>query len=288
MKSDFTFAKDDAHRFLPWQLGIMVALATLLLSLVLSLGGWMGTHESDYSGTFSVIIPGSAENLDEKTDAVKKLLQADAAVSQVQVMKESELLGLLEPWIGEGEALSGVKLPVVVDATIKPESQPDNKALEKGLAQIDPAIELDTHSSWAAIFSAFIRILQWLAVALVATVIGAMTLMITFSARASLHMHERTVSLLHGMGAEDRYIARQFQQENFKIGLKAAAIGVAVAGVCFWLLNLTVAAIDTPVLPSFSFQHTHWILLALMPFASAGIVLLATRYSVLAQLRKVL
>ena len=288
MKSDFTFTKDDAHRFLPWHIGIMVALATLLLSLVISLSGWVGTHQQDYSGAVSVIIPGSLDKLDEVTGRVKSTLSKDRAVQEVKQLSEGQLRHLLKPWIGDGDALFDMALPVVLEVTLKPEATMNEAEMKTALSAIDPTIELDTHNSWAEIFAAFIRILQWLAVMLVATIIGAMTLMITFSARASLHLHERTVSLLHGMGAEDGYIARQFQNAHFKIGLKAAAVGVVCAAAGFMLLGQAVMSIKTPVLPSFGLTAPHIALLLLMPLACALVVLVATRCSILAQLRKIL
>lgn len=289
MKSDFTFAKDDAHRFLPWHIGIMVALATFLLSLVFALGGWVGNHQQDYATNVSVIIPGSVEKLDEKTTLVKAALAKEKAIANVKQVSENNLRALLTPWIGSGDALQDMSLPVVLDITLKEGKETlDESKLKAALAEIEPTIELDTHNSWAEVFAAFIRILQGLAVMLVGTILGAMTLMIVFSARASLHLHERTVSLLHAIGAEDVYIARQFQNEHFKIGLKAAAIGAACAAFAYWGLGLCVAGIKAPVLPTFQFSYPHIALVLLMPFACAMIVRAATRYSVLTQLGKIL
>jgi cell division transport system permease protein len=289
MRSDLSFAKDDTHRFLPWHIGIMVALATLLLLLVFSLGQWVGTHQEDYDQNASVIIPGSLEKLDETTDLVTDVIRKDPAVATVKPVSEAKLKELLTPWIGSGDAMFDMALPVVLDITLKDnEKKLNTAALQKALSDIEPTIELDTHNSWAEVFNAFIRVLQWLAVLLVATILGAMTLMITFSARASLHLHERTVSLIHGMGAEDGYIARQFQNEHFKIGLKAAAIGAVCAAISYFALGRAVASINTPVLPDFQFTVPHIVLILLMPVGCACIVLLATRYSVLGQLRKAL
>lgn len=289
MKSDFTFAKDDAHRFLPWHIGIMVALATLLLSLVVSLGQWVGTHQGDYSGNFSVILPGSLPKLDEKTRQAKAIILKDKAVESVNAVSEGNLRDMLTPWIGSGDALFDMALPVVLDVTLKKDAKNiDLKALSQELGKIDPTIEVDGNNSWAEMFATFIRILQGLAVLLVGTILAAMVLMITFSARASLHMHGRTVNLLHAMGAEDGYIARQFQNEHFKIGLKAAAIGSGAAALAYFLLGRAVSSIQTPVLPSFAFEPPHIALMLIMPLACALIVLMATRLSVLAQLKKVL
>lgn len=289
MTSDFTFAKDDTHRFLPWHIGIMVALATLLLSLVISLSEWVGTHSQDYAGNVSVILPGSLDKLDDKTDQAKTLLSKQKSVATVAVVSEKNLRDMLTPWIGSGDALFDMALPVVLDVTLKKDSKAiDLKELARDLSAIDPTIEVDGNNSWAEVFASFIAILQGLAVLLVATILAAMTLMITFSTRASLHMHARTVNLLHAMGAEDAYIARQFEGEQFKIGLKAAACGTAAAALAYFALSRTVASIKTPVLPAFDFMAPHMIMMLAMPLTCALIVLLATRYSVLAQLKKVL
>ena len=289
MKSDFTFAKDDAHRFLPWHIGIMVALATFLLSLVFALGGWVGNHQQDYAANVSVIIPGSTPQLDDKTAQVKAVLAKEKTIANVKQVSENNLRELLAPWIGSGDALQDMSLPVVLDITLKDGKESlDEGKLKTALAEIEPTIELDAHNSWAEVFAAFIRILQGLAVVLVGTILGAMALMIVFSARASLHLHERTVNLLHAMGAEDLYIARQFQNEHFKIGLRSAGIGATVAAFAYWGLGLCVAGIKAPVLPTFEFSMPHMALVLLMPFACAMIVRMATRYSVLTQLGKIL
>ena len=82
MKSDFTFAKDDTHRFLPWHIAIMVSLAGLMLLLALSLSSWVGTHQNDYDGSISVIIPGNVKNIETKTDQVVALLQKNKATKE--------------------------------------------------------------------------------------------------------------------------------------------------------------------------------------------------------------
>ncbi len=290
MKSEFTFTRDDSHRFLPWHIGTMVALATLLLALVISLGQWVGGHAQDYSGSLSVIIPGSVEKLDEKTQSVKTLLSKQSEIAQTHIVSEADLRELLAPWIGTGDALTDAALPVVIDLTLtkKADAEALRKSLLPKLADIAPTIEIDSKNSWAALFAQFIAILQILAISLVLVVVVAMVMMIAFSARASLHLHKRTVNLLHAMGAEDAYIARQFQNELFKIGLRGAVIGAAIAAVAYIALGFAIAKLKAAVLPSFDVTFAHIILVVLMPFICALIALISTRLSVLGQLKRVL
>ncbi len=290
MKSEFTFTRDDSHRFLPWHIGTMVALATLLLALVVSLGQWVGGHAQDYSGSLSVMIPGSVEKLDEKTQSVKSLLSKQSGITEIHVVSESDLREMLAPWIGTGDALTDTALPVVIDLTLgeKVGAEALRKSLLPKLADIAPTIEMDSKNSWAELFAQFIAILQMLAIALVAVVVVAMVMMIAFSARASLHLHKRTVNLLHAMGAEDAYIAKQFQNELFKIGLRGALMGAAVAACGYLLLGFATASLKSAVLPRFDFTTAHVVLLVGMPFICALIALISTRLSVLSQLKRVL
>ena len=132
------------------------------------------------------MLPGSLEKLDEKTAAVKSLLSKEKSISGVRQLEESEIRKLLAPWIGEGDALFDNALPVVIDISLLSGKTLDMQALRLSLSAIDPAVQLEGKSDWAEVFERFVRILQWLAFALVITIFAGMTLMITFSARASI------------------------------------------------------------------------------------------------------
>lgn len=290
MKSEFTFARDDSHRFLPWHIGTMVALATLLLALVVSLGGWVGSHARDYNGNMSVILPGSLDKLDEKSKKVQSLLKEQDGVVSINMVAESELLDMLEPWIGDGDALTDTALPIVIDVMLaeKTDAAVIQKSIRPKLMDIAPTIELDNKNSWADLFARFVGMLQALALVLVLVILVAMILMIAFSARASLHSHRRTVNLLHTMGAEDSYIAKQFQNEHFKISLKGATCGALVATAGFLLFGWATSSLEAAILPSFSIHNGHIALVVAMPFVCALIALISTRMAVLSQLKRVL
>ena len=286
MKSDFTFANDDAHRFMPWHVGIMVALACLLLSLMLSLGQWAGGQKNGYENTLTLIVPGSLEHVDDKVEAVRKTLLNNPAVSKVTAVKEAELRAMLVPWIGKGDALSDVAVPIVLDVELHKKLDVD--ALQKTLSALAPGIEIDSHQHWVDTFATFTRIMQVLSGGLALVVLGAMAFIIMFSARASLHLHSRNVQLLHSIGAEDSYIAKQFQNEHFWLGLRGALPGAVIAMLAFWLLGMSVSHLDAPLLPNFHLTWAHIGLLVLMPIFSALIALCSTRFSVLRELRQVL
>ena len=54
--------------------------------------------------------------------------------------------------------------------------------------------------------------------------------------------NREVVEVLHFVGANDDYIAREFQRRFFELGLKGAGIGAAVALLVIVLVGLTTAS----------------------------------------------
>ncbi len=294
MKPDFTFARDDSQRYLPWHIGIMVALASLLLFLVASLGKWVGTHRDDYRTNIAVLIPGTLENLENTSNLVKNTLEKNPSIAAITRINDQELRDSLKPWLGDYDSLTETTLPIVFDVKLRAEAaKSENPAiliseLNKILSEINPAIDIDEHESWAELFSSFIHVMQIVSMILAIAVLAAMTMVIMFSARASLHLHKNTVNLLHEIGAEDDYIARQFQNEHAAICLRAAAAGVACALGFYIILAWWIGNLGNEILPRFDLSSIHIAIAVLIPPACLLIVIMATRYSVLSQLKKAL
>lgn len=284
--ADINFAADDAHRFLPWLVGIMVCLAAMLLCLSLTLNGWIIDRGDGYAGSFTVNIPAGTDNLSEKTNRIASALKALPEVTDVSRLSEDKLKDMLAPWLGNAD---GLPLPVVLDVTLKSASSSiDYNALEKTLSGIASGTEVDAHERWVAAFSRFSAAAQGLIAIFAAVIIGGIGLMIAFTSRASLKLHNKTVHLLHSIGAEDSYITRQFQREACLLVLPGAVAGCAAAGTIYWLAGKYMASLAASVIPSLAMGGGHVALLILIPPACAGVAWAAVRVAVAQQLESVL
>lgn len=286
--SDFYFSGDDSHRYLPWLIGIMSALATLLLFLGVTLNGWIIATGGHYNRSFTVNIPAS-NSQDAVVQNVQTTLERNAAVASVGRISEEKLLKMLEPWLGNSEAGKNLPLPVVFDVALKsndPKNAPDYVALEKDLLSIAKGIEIDAHQRWIAAFSDFSTTAQVVLSLLALILMAAMAMMIAYTSRASLKLHGKTLHLLHSIGAQDSYITRQFQHEAGRLVLLGAVSGSAAAGLMFLAMGQYAASLSEAAIPALDFSINHVKLLVAMPLGCAVLAWLVARFAVQHQLRQ--
>ena len=287
-RSDIYFAADDAHAFLPWIIGIMASMATLLLCLGVTVGSWVIDHSENYANSFTVNVPSSADNVADKLPKLLDTLEKAPGVVSVSQIKEEKLRSMLKPWLGNNVDAEALPLPFVFDVTIASDSPMDYKKLQAQLGGMIDGTEVDSHEAWIANFIHFSAALRSVMAALAVLIIGGLALMIAFTSRASLKLHARTVNLLHSIGAEDRYILRQFQREALLVSLRGTVPGCIAAGLSYWGAGLYMASLQSPVMPSFAILHAHIALLVLMPIACSIVSVVAARVSVIKQLQRVL
>lgn len=292
MRADIAFSSDDSHRFLPWLIGMMVLLAALLLCFVVTINGWVIDKNSSYSNNITVNIPaldGEKQQPDERVGKVISALQQSSGVANVTRVEQAALQKMLVPWLGENMANNAdIPLPVVLDVTIKNGFNVDVQKLQGALSQIADGTEVDIHEEWVNAFvkfSAAIRAVMTLFAVLIIVIIG---LMIAFTSRASLHLHGKAVRLLHSIGAEDGYIARQFQQESCAITLRGASAGCAIAAVVFFAMDYYMKSLGNPSIPSLAISYFHFELLAGVAIVCGLVAWITARVAVMNQLKKML
>lgn len=288
-RSDIPFASDDSHRFLPWLIGVMACLATLLLCVGVTINGWIISHNSNYSGSFTVNVPAGLSDADSKIGKVQDNLKKITGVTDVSKLTDGQVKDLLKPWLGNDDTLDSLPLPVVIDVTMdSAAAHPDYASLQKTLAAIAPGTEIDAHERWVSAFADFSATAQFLMTVFAVLILSSMGVMIAFTSRASLKLHAKTVHLLHAIGAEDRYIARQFQGEAFKLVLPGAALGCLAAGFIYWAIGIYITSLPASLMPSLSMRKAHLILLLMMPPLCAFAACAVSRWSVMRQLQDTL
>lgn len=288
IRSDIYFAADDAHTFLPWLIGIMVFLATLLMCLGISVNSWVTDSGSDYSNQFTVNIPANTENIDKKTLLIQKSLKKIKAISSYRQISRDEIGEMLRGWLGNMENISDLPLPIIYEVTLKtsPSTAIDYEKLQAELEKDISGIEIDTHQTWVLAFASLSAAVQSLSIILALLVIGGIGVMIAFTSRAALSLHSKTVKLLHSIGAEDNYIALLFQMETFRLVLPGATIGAIIACAAYFLAGQYISSLDSSIMPSIELGKPHYILLILMPIACTLVAWFVSRYAVTHQLER--
>ncbi len=291
MRVDIAFSSDDSHRFLPWLIGMMVALAALLLCFVVTINGWVIERHGDYTNNITVNIPVIDSEHVPSDEAINKIidtLQKSQGVAMVTRVEPEKLQKMLVPWLGETMASAELPLPIVLDVTLKNGVTVDVHKLQDALAQLIANTEVDTHEAWVTAFISFSTAIRTVITMFAVLIVVSIGLMIAFTSRASLRLHSKAVHLLHSVGAEDNYIARQFQQEACSLTMRGAGAGCIIAAIGFWGMGQYMQSLGNSSIPSLAMSQTHFILLIIVAL-SCGLVAWATaRISVMKQLRQML
>ncbi len=211
------------------------------------------------------------------------------STSEIKIIGARHGEKMFETLCGKEEmSKADLPLPVVLDVTLKQGVTVDIPKLQAALSLLAPGTEVDTHEAWVSAFISFSTAIRTVITMFAVLIVVSIALMIAFTSRASLHLHKKAVHLLHSVGAEDKYIARQFQHEACMVTMRGASAGCAIAALGFWGMGFYMQSLGNPSIPSLAMGKTHFILLASVAL-SCGIVAWATaRISVLKQLKQML
>lgn len=275
---------------MPWVISIMLFLTLLVAAAGLTLANAARQGSDDLAQQVTIqIIEADPVARSAQRALVAKKLRSVTGVSDVIAVPDSEVRGLLEPWLGTGVIDADIPVPALVD--LKLNGVPDAKALEKleqTLRPIAPNIRIDSHSSWMAPFFDLMSALVWLSVAVLFLLLLATSAVVILAVRSALNTHRETIQIMHMMGGTDIQAARLFQRRIALDTLLGGGVGfVAAAGVIL-LLGGRFAAVEPGLLAGAAFPWYGWVVLALIPLAVMGLAMLMARWTVVSALKKIL
>lgn len=283
---DIPFSRDDANRFLPWIIAFMMFLTGLVLSLSLTLNTAVLKWNGDFQHSFTVQIPQIDGAGTATPEEMVALLKANEWAESADEISREDMKRLIEPWLGEGEALDALPLPLLVEVKVREGQVVDIAGLEKRLQKLVPGTEIDDYQRWMTRFSSFSQTVQWgafgVAVLIVATTLGIVIL----AAKTALRLHQQTVEILYTIGAKDDYIAEQFQLNAMHLVLKGATVGTLMAVAVYVLMAQLGGSLESVLLPSLEFTPGHVILFIALPVVTASAAMYSTRCAVLALLKR--
>jgi cell division transport system permease protein len=274
---------------MPWVITIMMFLTVLAAAAGLALSAGADRIEQQVGNrvTVQIVEPNPDQRAAQARAAAAALGRLDG-VSQVRSVPDQEVAALLEPWLGEHAADADLPVPAMIDVDLSAEGRRRLPALQAAVRQVAPSAIVSDVAEWLTPLSNLLGSLQWLAVGLVALMIGATGATVVLAARASLNTHNQTIEILHLMGATDHQIARLFQRRIALDVLFGGLLGLAIALVVLVLIGGRVSAIGSELLGAASLPEGGWMLLILLPVAGAILAVLVARVTILRALGRLL
>ncbi|WP_134500516.1 cell division protein FtsX [Microvirga pakistanensis] len=184
------------------------------------------------------IRPNPKRAIDEDVARAVTLARQTPGVEQAQAFTKEESERLLEPWLGSGLDFKDLPVPRLIVIKLKEDARPDFGPLRQSLQKDVPGATLDDHALWVSRLSTMANTIIGTGIFLVTLVLVAAGLAVIFATRGAMAGNKEVVEVLHFVGANDDFIAREFQRRFFKLGLRGSAVGAGAALALTTVLGL--------------------------------------------------
>ena len=255
----------------PWIVAVMSFTILLIAASGLIVAGAAATLERSIAHRFSLEVPGGAD-----VEALAARMRAVPGIASADPVSEAEMRATLENWLGRAADSPELPVPALVDFDLAEGA--DGAAVRGALARLAPEGEVVAHGDSVAPLLGSLRLLQWVALALVVLLGLAASAAVVLAARGAMDTDRHTVEVLHGIGATDAQISRLFQRRIALDTLIGALGGALLAG-----LVMAIAAAGAwwaGEMAGLRLGLADFLVLALLPFALTAAATLAARAAI--------
>lgn len=251
----------------------MAFLTVFALALSMAAGRLATSWAEDLARASTIRISAPEGQLAAQTATVLRVLEQTPGIASARALTPDEQRALLEPWFGPDLPLESLPMPQIVEVQ-EASGGYDADGLRLRLQAEAPGAVLDEHNRWRrplVTAAGRLRLLGWVAIALIGAATGAM---VTLAAHAALAANAQVIAVLRLVGATDGYIAGAFVRRFTLRTLTGAAVGTVVGLVALLLMP---SAGDTGgILTGLRFSGLQWLWPLMVPLLAAAVAFLAT------------
>ena len=276
---------------------IMTFLASMTAGAVELIATASASWSEDVTRELTIQVrPRGNRDLDADVNKATDLARGVPGIDSVRAYTKQESERLLEPWLGSSLPFDQMPVPRIVVLSLDPKVPlPDFTALKRQLADAVPTATLDDHRQWSARLATMARALVLVGLMVLALVLIATGLAIAFATRGAMAGTREIINVLHLVGAEDRFIADEFQRHFLMMGLRGGLIGSALAVMAFLFAGaLSSRWIATPqgeqieaLFGTFTLGARGYVAVICIAFVVAGLTAIVTRRTVYRNLRDI-
>jgi cell division transport system permease protein len=227
-------ARNVAGRALVLVIAIMTFLSCLTFGAVTLVRDTASVWESQISREATIQIkPVEGLDMEAALATAAEIAGSTQGVRGTRIVDREATARLLEPWLGSGLDIGALPVPRLVIVTIDETNPPDFTALRAALADRLPTATLDDHRTWVDRLVAMARTTVTIGIAVLVLMLSATVLAVVFATRGAMAGNGHIIEVLHFVGAEAGFIAREFRRHFLLTGMKGAAAGGAAAVLVF-------------------------------------------------------
>src|ERR1700730_1360334 len=226
-----------AGRALIAVIAIMTFLASITIGAVMLLRAAAGDWQADLAREVTIQIrPVAGRDIEAASAKAAAIAGAVRGVAGVRPFSKQDSAQLLQTWLG-GLALEDLPVPGTVAVALAPGESPELEKLGGSLAEQVPPASLDDHREFVDHMRVMTRAIVAGATGVLALVMLATILSVTFATRGAMATNRQVIEVLHFIGAKNDFIAGHFQRHFLLLGLKGGAIGGGLALLLFGLID---------------------------------------------------
>jgi cell division transport system permease protein len=227
-----------AGRALIAVIAIMTFLASITIGAVMLLRAAAGDWQAELAREVTIQIrPAAGRDIEADIAKAAAIAGAVRGVAGVRPYSRQDATQLLQPWLG-GLALDELPVPRLVAVVIAPGEAPDLERLRGALIEQVPPASLDDHREFVDHMRLMSRAIVAGATGVLALVMIATILSVTFATRGMMATNRQVIEVLHFIGARNSFISGHFQRHFLLLGLKGGALGGGLALLLFALADL--------------------------------------------------
>lgn len=288
--NDLPLRSDPANRFLPWIVALMVYLATLSLTVAFSVSSLINQWQVGFQSHITVEIPNTSFNEDASsnqetlTQQVLDLIKQMPQVGKIKLLSTKEILQNFNTQISI-ESTNEQFLPQLIDVEIIERNDISLAQLEQHLHMLSPHIVIEDHLDWKEGLFELAQSTQIISFLILGMIVAATMGTIAFTSQTSLIIHRQIIEILYLMGGTDNYIAKQFQNHTFRIGLKGGMYGFAMSTITFFILNFFAKNLNVHILLPLLSNVVVWATTISVPLFVTAFMIISARATVKLSLR---
>lgn len=275
---------------MPWVIAIMVALTVLAAGAALALDHVASQAHAELAGGVTIQIVEADEAAREaQAAAALTVVGKLSGVTSVARVPQQRVRELVEPWLGAEAGSAAIPLPALIDLQWSgPADAAAIARLRAALRGPAPAARVDPQASWLGPVFDTLDTLRWLAIALIALLGFTSAAAVWLAARNALDGNRETIEIVHHLGGNDAQIARIFQRSVLADSLLGGTLGLALGVAVLAVLGSRFAALDSGLIGAGGLGYLDWLVIALVPVATAILALSTARVTVMAKLGRML
>jgi len=275
----------------------LVFLATLAFAAGMFLSSAGDTWRQSISGTLTIQIPAAlsantsaaaAEEHRAQVSAAAELLRATPGIVSARRIPDAEITAMLEPWLGKQVLGLDLPMPELIDAVVASDAGIDLSALSTRLAEVAPGALVDDHAVWLRRLTDFAGVAETVSFAVMIVILISAVATVIVTTRTGLAIHSDVVEVLHLIGAQDSYVARQFQVHTLRLATIGAVAGFAFGAGVVFLTQIYGGRLSGGLLSDLALGPLQWALLFVLPVVAILLVVVTVGITVMRVLGKMM